>query len=208
MAALRRCGLRPALGLTSGGSAATLRQRRHPRSMTFFHRVVGRLGKERFLKLMRFYPPYLGAGVSVVHVAPDLSALEVEMRLSPWNRNFVGTQFGGSLYSMCDPFFMLMLLMQLGPEYVIWDKSASIEFLRPARGRVRARFQMPPELVAKLKRDTDVFGKINPRLEVKVLDEQGEVVARVSQVLSIRRKDKQVDARNAVAAAEDSQRGS
>ena len=111
--------------------------------MSILQRIARRLGNERFLKFLRFYPPYLGAGVSVTQVAKDLSILEVEMKLSPWNRNFVGTQFGGSLYSMCDPFFMLMLMMQLGEGYVVWDKSASIEFLKPGRGKVKARFELP-----------------------------------------------------------------
>jgi len=115
--------------------------------------------------------------------------LEVEMRLSPWNRNFVGTHFGGSLYSMCDPFFMLMLMMHLGDRYVVWDKSASIDFLRPGRGTVRARFEMPRERVAEVRAEADEKGKINPTFEVTVVDEQGEPVARVRKVLSVRRKD-------------------
>ena len=82
--------------------------------MSFLQQVARRVGNDRFLKLLRFYPPYLGAGVRITDVAADLTALEVAMNLSAWNRNFVGTQFGGSLYSMCDPFFMLMLMMQLG----------------------------------------------------------------------------------------------
>jgi uncharacterized protein DUF4442 len=67
--------------------------------MSFLERVARRIGNDRFLKVMRFYPPYLGAGIAVTRVAADLSVVEVEMKLSAWNRNFVGTQFGGSLYS-------------------------------------------------------------------------------------------------------------
>jgi acyl-coenzyme A thioesterase PaaI-like protein len=156
----------------------------------FLQRAADSLGYARFLKLLRFWPPYLGAGISVVHVAKDLSVLEVEMKLSPWNRNFVGTQFGGSLYSMCDPFFMLMIMMQLGGEYVVWDKSASIEFLKPGRGRVKARFEVPATLLEQLKRDTDAAGKINPKLEATIFDEAGQAIARVTKVLSIRRKDR------------------
>src|SRR6267142_7063191 len=157
--------------------------------MSFLQRVARRVGSGRFLKLLRFYPPYLGAGVSVTQVAKDLSVLEVEMKLSHWNRNFVGTQFGGSLYSMCDPFFMLMLMMQLGDGYVVWDKSASIEFLRPGRGKVKARFELPRERVEELRAETQEKGKINPRFEVTVVDAQGDPVARVRKVLSLRRKD-------------------
>jgi acyl-coenzyme A thioesterase PaaI-like protein len=157
--------------------------------MGLLQNVARRFGNDRFLRMMRFYPPYLGAGVSVTHVAPDLSDLTVEMRLSALNRNFVGTQFGGSLYSMCDPFFMLMLMMQLGPEYVVWDKSATIDFLRPGRGRVKARFELPRAKVDELRAETDAKGKINPVFEVTIVDEQGEPVARVRKVLSVRRKD-------------------
>jgi acyl-coenzyme A thioesterase PaaI-like protein len=157
--------------------------------MAFLQTVARRLGNDRFLKMLRFYPPYLGAGVSVGFVAPDLSVVEVEMKLSPWNQNFVGTQFGGSLYSMCDPFFMLMLMMQLGEGYVVWDKSASVEFLRPGRGKVKARFELPPARVEELRRETEERGKINPSFEVTVVDGAGEAVARVRKVLSIRRKD-------------------
>src|SRR6266478_9916240 len=154
--------------------------------MSVLQQIARRIGNDRFLKLMRFYPPYLGAGVSVTRVAKDLSILEVEMKLAHWNRNFVGTQFGGSLYSMCDPFFMLMLMMQLGDGYLVWDKSASIEFLKPGRGKVKARFELPRERVEQIRAETDAKGKINPAFEVTVLDEHGEPVARVQKILSVR----------------------
>jgi hypothetical protein len=79
--------------------------------MSFLQNLAARVGHDRFLKLMRLYPPFLGAGVVVTQVARDLTSLEVEMKLTPLNRNFVGTQFGGSLYSMCDPWFMLLLMI-------------------------------------------------------------------------------------------------
>ncbi|MFL5362262.1 MAG: DUF4442 domain-containing protein, partial [Myxococcales bacterium] len=125
----------------------------------FLQRVAAAVGQDRFLRLMRFYPPYLGAGISVVHVARDLSVIEVEMKLSVWNRNFVGTQFGGSLYSMCDPFFMMIAYLRLGPDYVVWDKSASIRFVKPGRGRVRARFEIPTERLEAIKSEADLNGR-------------------------------------------------
>jgi len=156
--------------------------------MSFLQGVARRLGNDRFLKLLRFYPPYFGAGVRITSVAPDLTSLDVAMNLSAWNRNFVGTHFGGSLYSMCDPFFMLMLMMQLGDGYVVWDKSASIDFLRPGRGTVRAHFEMPRAKVDELRAQVEANGKINPTFQVTIVDEQGEPIARVRKVLSVRRK--------------------
>jgi acyl-coenzyme A thioesterase PaaI-like protein len=159
--------------------------------MPLLQRLAAKVGNDRLLKFMGIYPPYLGAGIRVKHVAPDLTSLEVELRLRPYNQNFVGTQFGGSLYSMCDPFFMLMLMMQLGDGYVVWDKSATIEFLRPGRGTVTARFELPKEKVAALKAEVDAKGKINPAFEVTIANAQGETIARVTKLLSVRLKDRE-----------------
>ena len=78
---------------------------------------------------MRWWPPYLGAGVKVDHVDASLNTIKVSMRLDRRNRNYVGTHFGGNLYSMCDPWYMFILLERLGSDFIVWDKAASIEFL-------------------------------------------------------------------------------
>src|SRR2546429_7301474 len=63
---------------------------------------------------INLYPPYLGASVRVTHISDDFRRVEVEMPLRFYNRNYFGTHFGGSLYSMCDPFYVLMLANILG----------------------------------------------------------------------------------------------
>ena len=156
--------------------------------MALFHRVARVIGERGVLRLLRFYPPYLGAGIRLTHVAEDLGAIEVEMPLRAWNQNYVGTQFGGSLYSMCDPFFMLMVMIQLGPGYVVWDKSARIDFLKPGRGTVRARFEVPAERLEAIRAEVEARGKSNPVFEVTIADGSGESIARVEKVLSIRRQ--------------------
>jgi acyl-coenzyme A thioesterase PaaI-like protein len=125
-----------------------------------------------------------------VRSSRDLLTYEVRMRLSPWNRNFVGTHFGGSLYSMCDPFYMLILFEALGPGYVVWDKEATIRFRRPGRGTVRAIFHVPVERVAEIRAAADRDGKVEPRFTAQVLDEAGEVVAELEKLIYVRRKDR------------------
>jgi acyl-coenzyme A thioesterase PaaI-like protein len=157
--------------------------------MSLLQRLARRLGNRRFLQLMRIYPPYLGAGVRVRAAAPDMSRIEVEMPLTAWNQNFVGTHFGGSLYSMCDPFFMFMLMARLGPDYVVWDKAASIEFLKPGRGKVSAVFEIPDAQVEEIRRQADRGGKVLPRFDVLVVGDDGKPVARVEKTLHVRRAD-------------------
>jgi hypothetical protein len=137
------------------------------------------------LRLLRFYPPYLGAGIRARRTP---RGFEVWMPLTWYNRNYVGTHFGGSLYALCDPFFMLILIEKLGPGYVVWDKSATIHFRRPGRSTVRASFEIPEERVAEIRAAADRDGKCEPRFEAEVVDPAGEVVARVEKLLHVRRK--------------------
>jgi acyl-coenzyme A thioesterase PaaI-like protein len=138
--------------------------------------------------LLNLYPPYLGAGVRV-RQTPDKRGFNVRMRLSVFNRNYVGTHFGGSLYTMCDPFFMLILYRELGRGYVVWDKAATIRFLRPGKGTVRATFEIPPERVEEIRAAADRDGKVEPTFRVEVINEQGNVVAEVEKLVYVRRKD-------------------
>src|SRR5512140_3744466 len=107
--------------------------------------------RRRFQLLVNLYPPYLGAGVRVTHVAEDFRTIEGRMGLTRWNRNYVGTHFGGSLFAMADPFFMIMLIELLGPRFVVWDKSGAVPFRKPGRGTVRARFEIPQARVEEIR---------------------------------------------------------
>jgi hypothetical protein len=137
------------------------------------------------LRLLSLWPPYMGAGIRV-RASADLRTFEVRMKLRWWNRNYVNTHFGGSLYSMCDPFFMLILVQALGRGYVVWDKAATIRFRRPGKGTVRAAFHIPQERVEKIRAAADRGEKVEPVFTVEVLDGQGEIVAEVEKLLYVR----------------------
>lgn len=142
----------------------------------------------RMKTLLRIYPPFLGAGIRVPRISPDLREVDVEMRQHWWNENYVGTHYGGSLYSMTDPFYMLMLIENLGKGYIVWDKSATIRFRKPGKGKVRAEFRLTQAQLDELRARLEQEEKIEPAFVVKVVDEQGEVVAEVEKLLYIRRK--------------------
>lgn len=137
---------------------------------------------------LNFYPPFLGAGIRIHRVAGDFRHIHVSMNLRWYNRNYVGTHFGGSLYAMTDPFFMLMLIQNLGPHYIIWDKASTIEFVKPGRGRVHARFELTQERIEEVRAHVAIEGKILPQFVVAVTDEQDDVVAQVTKTIYIRQK--------------------
>ncbi len=141
-----------------------------------------------FRRLMNLYPPYLGAGIRIVHISPDFRHIDVRMKLKWYNRNYVGTHFGGSLYAMTDPFYMLMLIRNLGNRYVVWDQAAAIQFRRPGRGIVYARFELTESMIADVVSKTDGGDTCRPVWSIDVVDENEEVVATVKKTLYIRKK--------------------
>lgn len=142
----------------------------------------------QMLKWINWYPPLIGMNICVVYKSPDLQTIRVQSKLSRRNLNAVGTHFGGTLYAMCDPWFMLMLIQALGDEYIVWDKAASIKFVRPGKGTVTATFTISDEQVAAIRAQADSSEKTEPTFEVDVVDEQNQVVAHVDKLLYVRRK--------------------
>ena len=138
--------------------------------------------------MLNLWPPYLFAGVRVRTIADDWGHAEVELRAHWWNRNYVGVHFGGSLFAMTDPFWMLLAVHRLGREYIVWDKAGEIAFLKPGRGTVRAEFRLDDATLDEIRAATADGGKHLHWFETEIIDANGEVVARARKQLHVRRK--------------------
>ena len=138
--------------------------------------------------LMNLWPPFIGAGIHVERLAPDYREAVVRMRLGLLNRNYMGTHFGGSLFAMTDPFFALLVMHNLGRDYVVWDKASSIDYKLPGRGTVRASFRITTEQVDDILQATADGQKYEPTFAVDVVNRHGEVVATVEKTIYVRRK--------------------
>ena len=139
-------------------------------------------------RLLNIYPPYLGAGVKVTHIREDWQELHVSMAMRWYNRNAVGTHFGGSLYSMVDPHLMLLLMQLLGKQYRVWDKSAEIEFIKASKNKVAAVIRISDEDIETIKRQTENGEKYFADFTIEIIDEDRDLVARVRKTIYIRKK--------------------
>lgn len=137
---------------------------------------------------LNLWPPFLFTGIHVAAIAPDWRHARVELRMRPWNRNYVGTHFGGSLFAMTDPFWMLLVMHCLGRDYFVWDKAGEIEFVKPGRGTVSADFRIDAATLDQLRQATTSGAKHLHWFELDVVDADGEVVARVRKQLYVRLK--------------------
>lgn len=142
-------------------------------------------------RLLNCWPPFLFAGIRVRAIAADFGYARVELGLHWYNRNYVGTQFGGSLFAMADPFWMLLTMHALGPEFIVWDQAGAIEFLAPGRGKVCAEFRLDAAVLDQLRVATASGEKVLRWFEADVRAADGTVVARVRKQLYVRRKNPQ-----------------
>lgn len=135
-----------------------------------------------------WFPAYRGTGGRIDYIARDFREIRVRVPLSWRTRNYVGTIFGGSMFGAVDPIYMVMLIRALGPEYLVWDKSASIRFRRPGRATLFARFVLDDGELDAI-RDALARGPAVERVyAVELKDAEGTVHAVVEKTIHVRRK--------------------
>ncbi|PZO05928.1 MAG: tetrameric acyl-CoA thioesterase [Lysobacteraceae bacterium] len=137
---------------------------------------------------LNVWPPFLFSGVRVTNIAADYRYARVELRQHWYNRNYVGTHFGGSLFAMTDPFWMIMVMQRLGPGYVVWDQAAEIRFEKPGRGTVAVEFRLDEAVVEQLRAAAEGGDKVLHWFEMAVIDPEGDVVARLRKQVYVRKK--------------------
>ena len=142
----------------------------------------------KMIRKINLYPPYLGAGIRVKSANEDMTRFEVELRARWYNRNLFGTHFGGSMYAMCDPFFVFICITNLGKDFIVWDKSASISFLKPAKGTILGVFEIENMRLEEIRREVIEIGKNTYHFEAYLTDEQGVKVAHVRKEIYVRYK--------------------
>jgi acyl-coenzyme A thioesterase PaaI-like protein len=139
-------------------------------------------------RIMNFWPPFLFSGIKLTLVSEDYRRAEVQLKRHWYNQNYVGTHFGGSLFAMTDACYMVMLLQVLGKGYYVWDRRASIDYLKPGRGTVTARFEITDQRLKEILEHTASGEKYLPEFTVDITDAEGDVVARVVKTIYIKKK--------------------
>jgi len=138
--------------------------------------------------MLNHFSPYKGAGIEIEKIDLKNYHVRVKMPLTHSNQNIVGVHFGGSLYSMVDPFYMLLLMHHLGPKYMVWDKTASINFLSPGRSTVYADIRLDAIEIEHVKDLAENYNQVYRNYTVNIFDDSGLRIAEVQKTVYIRRK--------------------
>lgn len=137
---------------------------------------------------------YRSTGGRITHISADWRHVRVRLPLTLWTRNYVGTMFGGSMYSCVDPFYMIMLLQNLGKGYTVWDKAATIRFKKPGKTTLYARFDIDVAELDAIREAAAQARSIDRTYTALLTDAQGVVYAEIEKVIYIRRRQSKTDA--------------
>jgi acyl-coenzyme A thioesterase PaaI-like protein len=135
-----------------------------------------------------FFACYRATGARLRYIAPDWSEIRLDLPLSWRTRNYVGTIFGGSIYAAVDPIYMLMLMRRLGPDFIVWDKAATILFKKPGRETLRARFEIGDEELSAIRTALESQRSVDRTYTVELTDTLGTVCAAVEKIIYIRKR--------------------
>lgn len=150
--------------------------------------------RPRLLKLlMNYWPPFWGAGIRIEHLSKDYRYCRIGLVLRWWNKNANRTQYGGSLFSMTDPVYSMLLMAILGDAYVVWDRGAQITFIKPGKGRVYADIHLSQAQLSEILNATKDGRKHFPRFRINIVDEEGVLIAEVERTLYVRKKIQAID---------------
>jgi acyl-coenzyme A thioesterase PaaI-like protein len=138
--------------------------------------------------MLNFWPPFLFSGITVLEVSKDFRHAKVRLKKKMLTSNYVGTLFGGSLFAMTDPFYMVMVLKNLGKDYIVWDKRSEIEYVSPGKTTVYAEFNLADADLAEIKQEVALSGKYLRWFEVEIKSADGTVVAIVKKQIYVRAK--------------------
>lgn len=141
-----------------------------------------------FKTMVNLWPPLFFSGIKITYLAADFRETHVTLKLRWYNRNYVGTQYGGSLMSMTDPWYMLMILKNLGGDYFVWDKHAEIDYIAPGKSHVHAQFKITDKTLDDIRAKTANGEKYLPEFVVDIKDDEGRLIARVKRRVYIKLK--------------------
>lgn len=137
---------------------------------------------------MSLWVPNLCAGIRVREFSADWTRAVVTLSVNPITRNYVKTAFGGSMSAMTDPYFFMLLMHQLGRDYVVWDTKGEIEFVKPGRGKLTAVFEVSRERAEQVREHARGGKKVLEWFDTVITDEDGDVVAKVRREVYVREK--------------------
>ncbi len=129
---------------------------------------------------MRLYPPFFFQRIWVLRFHKDFMGVEVKINRSVFNRNYNASIFGGTIFAAADPFYALMfdqIFQRKGFKTVVWLKSASIQYIKPARSALYFSIAIDRQEIQVVEEALASHGKFVKTYPIAIRDKHGDTCA-------------------------------
>lgn len=133
-------------------------------------------------------PLVRGTGSWMAFLSGDWHEVHLKLGLNLRTRNYVGTTFGGALFSAADPVIPIQLYYLLGKRYILWDKAARIQFKRPGRTTLKAQFILPQQAITEIEQQLMTQTQTYYETTITWLDQDNKEVALIHKTIYIAHK--------------------
>lgn len=145
-----------------------------------------------FAAAMSAYPPLFAAGVRIRDIPDDWSSAHLILKVNRLNSNAHGAAFGGSLFSMTDAMFGMLVMQRLGREYEAWTRTGTFQYINPGRNNAHATIRVTDAMVEQIKHEIASDGFCNIPYTTVITNDDGSTVGIGQQELHCRlRKSKE-----------------
>ena len=158
------------------------------------HQIIYTLNMTESLKsrltriLFNYFPMFWSTGAKMTYLAADFKEIHIKLPLSWRTRNYVGTIFGGSMFSATDVLYFLLVVKNIGKDYIVWDKASSIRFKKPGKGTLYTKAVISDEEIEIIKTELLNIDKIDRVYYLDLIDEAGDICASVEKTIHIQNK--------------------
>jgi len=158
------------------------------------HQIIYTLNMTESLKsrltriLFNYFPMFWSTGAKITYLAADFKEIHIKLPLSWRTRNYVGTIFGGSMFSATDVLYFLLVVKNIGEDYIVWDKASSIRFKKPGKGTLYTKAVISDEEIEIIKTELLNVDKIDRVYYLDLIDEAGDICASIEKTIHIQNK--------------------
>ena len=140
---------------------------------------------------MRLSPPLLLQRIWVKKIHKNFKGADVKINRSLFTLNFGNAIFGGTIYTATDPFYAMLfgqILRNKDYKITIWLKSASIQFLKPAKSDLYYSINITDEMIKEIEAELNNKGVFVKSYAIEVFSKNKELTAIAKNEIYIRKK--------------------
>lgn len=134
-----------------------------------------------------FLPSYRMTGGWITHLSDDWREVRVKLPYNIWTRSYVNTIYCGAMFSAITPFYAAMILFNLPPQHQVWDKCATIHYLKPGRGTLYSHIVLTQDELDTIGALLEDNRSIERTYRLTLVDADDTLHATLDQTVYIRR---------------------